>query len=116
MTNPTNSSPNPLRPIPKTLRLQQVERLVEASPFRAFLKLPPEEVLDCLHNRVVQALLQGLQEVKRRELEGLMSSKATPDMIVGEMYEVRGLVSLADTVLTLEQQVITIRDAYKRET
>lgn len=104
-----------MEPTPKSPHLRQVERLVEASPFKTLLRLPPEEVLDWLHSKAGQALLQGVAELKRRELDGLVSSKADPATIVGEMYEVRGIASLCNIVLGLEQQIVSIREAYKRE-
>lgn len=104
-----------LGPPPKSLKLQQVERLVEASPFKVLLRLPPEEVLDWLRSKVGQALLLGISELKRQELDGLVSSKAAPDVLVGEMYEVRGIVTICDMLINMEQQVKQYTEALKKE-
>ena len=103
MTNPTNSSPNPNSR--NKLKLEAVLKLVAAHPFKALLELPPEEVLDFFHSRVGEALLLGLSELKRRELEGLMSSRDKHTEVVDQLFEVRGICIVCQLMLDLPEKV-----------
>jgi hypothetical protein len=113
MTNQTNLSPNHSFQPRKALNLKTVLALVEASPFKALLKLPPEEVLDFFRSRVGQALLEGLAELKRREVEGLMSSAFKHSDMVDKFFEVRGIDSVCQALLDLPEKVRQYVDASK---
>src|SRR5437899_1697123 len=89
----------------RDLKLETVLKLVEASPFKALLKLPPEEVLDWFRSRVGQALVQGLQELRRRELAGLMSSAFSHEDTVDKLFEVRGIDSVCQMIIDLPEKV-----------
>ena len=103
MTNPINSSPNPNSR--NKLKLEAVLKLVAAHPFKALLELPPEEVLDFFHSRTGEALLLGLSELKRRELDGLMSSSLKHVDVVDKFFETRGIGSVCDILIKLPEDV-----------
>ena len=110
MTNPTNSSQNQHS---RKASLELVLKLVEASPFRALLKLPPEEVLDFFHSRVGEALLEGLRELQRRESVNLMRSTLKHIDIVDKLFEVRGIDSVCQLIVDLPQRVKQYLEATK---
>jgi len=105
MTNQTNSSQNQTFPNRNKFQLEAVLKLVEAHPFKALLKLPPEEVLDFFHRRVGVALLEGLQELKRRELEGLMLDNGKHAEICDSLFEVRGINTVCQMLIDLPEKV-----------
>ncbi len=105
MTNQTNSSQNQTSPSRSKLQLEAVLKLVEAHPFKALLKLPPEEVLDFFHSRVGVALLEGLQELKRRELEGLVLDNGKHAELCDQLFEVRGICTVCQLMLDLPEKV-----------
>src|SRR5437899_9769813 len=106
MTNPTNSSQNrnSLSDSHKA-KLEVVKKLVEASPCKALLHLPPEEVLDLFRSRAGQALLEGLAELKRREWGQLASSTMSHEDICDKLFEVRGIDSVCQIIIDLPERV-----------
>lgn len=104
MTNQHSSSQNRNSPNPK-VALEVVLKMVEASPFRELLRLPPEEVLDFFHSRVGQALVAGLSELKRRALDDLMSSTMAHDDVCDKLFEVRGIESVCQAIIDLPREV-----------
>jgi len=90
-----------------------VRKLVEDSPFRKLLLLPPEEVLDLFRSRVGQALLEGLSELQRRELAGLMSSALSHEDAVDKFFEVRGIDSVCSLIVSLPEKVKAYVEATK---
>lgn len=116
MTNQNSTSQNPSsRRNQPPLNLEAVSKLVEASPFRALLKLPPEEVLDLFHSRAGQALLEGLAEWRRHELEGLPSvaRHMEHEDAVDRFYVATGVDEVCSKVLQLPLEIKRYLDATK---
>lgn len=109
MTNPNNTSQNPSSPLdPRSLRREElVRKLAVASPFKALLKLPPEEVLDHFRSRAGQALLEGLLEWKRRAAVELFSKLRTEPHVkaVDLTFITSGIDEVCTTVISLPEQV-----------
>src|SRR5437899_11672885 len=103
MTNQTNLSPNhnSRSKEAQEAHLKMVLKLVEASPFKLLLKLPPEEVLDFFRSRVGVALLEGLLELKRQEIAKLMSSAFSHEDTVDKLFEVRGIDSVCEMIIRI---------------
>lgn len=115
MTNQSNTSQN--RPFQRDqLKREVVDKLVEASPFRKLLKLPPEEVLDLFRSRAGQALLEGLLEWKHREAEGLLSDALhiAHDDAGDKLYVAAGIAEVVDKVVALPDEVKRFIDASKQ--
>src|SRR5262245_61020724 len=111
MTNQPPTSPNPNS---QELNLKRVEALVEASPFRDLLRLPPEEVLEMFRSKAGLALLEGISELQRRELGGLMSSTLKHADVVDKFFEVRGIDSVCAQLLQLPKKVDDYVKAQRR--
>ena len=99
----------------KSLKLKQVEALVEAHPFKALLKLPPEEVLDFFRSRAGTALLEGLSQLRLRERDALMSSAQSSVDTHDKLFEVRGIDSVCSMLLRLPEEVKRYVEAQKKE-
>ena len=95
----------------RNLKLEAVLKLVEASPFKALLRLPPEEVLDFFRSRVGQALVEGLSLLKHRAWEELASSTMSHEDICDKLFEVRGIDSICTLIVSLPEKVKAYVDA-----
>ena len=84
-----------------------LDQMVAAHPFREMFRLPPEEVLDFFRSRVGTALMAGLSELKRRELDGLMSRARTAlhTDAVDKMYMTAGLEELCSKIISLPGEI-----------
>jgi hypothetical protein len=113
MTNPTNSSQNRLSPTREEAHLKMVLQLVEASPFKVLLRLPPEEVLDFFRSRVGLALLLGLQALRDQSVADLMTSKDKHADVCDKLFEVRGIDSVCNALVSLPEKVKAYVEATK---
>ena len=108
MTNQTNSSPTPSQKEQARRKLQQVEALVKASPFRKLLELPPEEVLDWCQGRVWASLVEGLLVWRDKASQDLLSSARDVNnyahqTVTDRLYITAGIDAVVDRLISLPE-------------
>ena len=115
MTNQTNSSPTPSQKEQARRKLQEVEALVKAHPFRKLLELPPEEVLDWCRGKVWEALVEGLLAWRAKASHDLLNSARDVNnyahqTVTDRLYITAGIDDVVDRLLSLPENARIYRD------